>query len=146
MTTSPRPAESPLREGLAGVGRFGALHAAVLSRLAGVDLVALAAQHSTIDAELAVVGTAQTARIQPMHGGLQLWNDRQAACPDLSLWPQLDGRVHGALQEQLLDFLAAVRLGRPSPIASLADAVQGLRVAEAIIESARLGTTITLAA
>lgn len=100
----------------------------------------------TIDAELAVVGTVQTARIQPMHGGLQLWNDRQAECPDLSLWPQLDGRVHGALQEQLQDFLAAVRLGRPSPIASLADAVQGLRVAEAIIDSARRGTTITLAA
>ena len=57
---------------------------------------------------------------------------------------QLEGRVHGALQEQLQDFLAAVRLGRPSPIANLADAVQGLRVAEAIIDSARRGITITL--
>lgn len=100
--------------------------------------------HSTIDAELALVGTAQTARLQGLHSGLQIWTDQQLQCPDLSLWPQLAGRVHGALEEQLQDFLACVRLGRASAIASLADAVEGLRVAEAMIESARLGSTVQL--
>lgn len=100
--------------------------------------------HSTIDAELAVVGTAQTARLQGLQSGLQIWTDRQLQCPDLTLWPQLDGRVHGALQDQLLDFLTAVRRGCPSSIASLSDAVQGLRIAEAIIASVRSGGTVEL--
>jgi len=101
-------------------------------------------RHSTIDAELALVGTAQTARLQGLHGGLQIWSDQGLQCPDLSLWPQLQGEVQGALREQLQDFLASVRLGQPSRIASLADAVEGLRVAEALIESARLGKTVEL--
>jgi len=100
--------------------------------------------HSTIDAELAVVGTLQTAKLQGLQSGLQIWTDQQLQCPDRSLWPQLDGRVHGALQAQLQDFLACVRQGSPSAIASLADAVEGLRVAEALIESARLGITVQL--
>ena len=96
---------------------------------------------STIDAELAVVGTSRTARLQ---GGLQIWTDQLLEHPDLSLWPQLDGQVHGALQAQLQDFLACVRTGTPSAIASLSDAVEGLRVAEAVIASARLGTRVDL--
>jgi predicted dehydrogenase len=100
--------------------------------------------HSTIDAELAVVGTLQTVKLQGLQSGLQIWTDQQLQCPDRSLWPQLDGRVHGALQAQLQDFLACVRQGSPSAIASLADAVEGLRVAEALIESARLETTLQL--
>jgi len=100
--------------------------------------------HSTIDAELAVVGTARTARLEGLQGGLQIWSDGQLLSPDLTLWPKLDGQVHGALNDQMRDFLTAVRLGRSSAIANLADAVQGLRVAEAIVESARLGTTLPL--
>ena len=100
--------------------------------------------HSTIDAELALVGSLQTARLQGLQNGLQIWTNQQVQCPDRSLWPQLEGRVVGALQSQLQDFLDCVRRGTPSTIASLADVVEGLRVAEAMIESARLGTTIQL--
>lgn len=101
--------------------------------------------NSTIDAELAVVGTAQTARLRGLDSGLQVWSDRNVQSPDLTLWPQIDGHVHGALQEQLRDFLDTVRSGRPSSVASLADAVQGLKIAEAMIESARQRTTLTMA-
>ena len=170
MTASPRSAESPLWVGFAGVGRFGALHAAVLSRLAGVELAAVADRHgvsrryneafaliaddsldavalATPDAQhpprcgppclggfcdlvsirshrncsrssfAAIADRAHTVFRTLIHDiDLQLWNDRKAACPDLSLWPQLEGRVHGALQEQLLDFLAAVRHGHPQAL------------------------------
>lgn len=99
---------------------------------------------STIDAELALVGTTQTARLQGLQSGLQIWTDQHVQRPDLTLWPQLNGSVCGALQEELQDFVTAVRIKKPSPIASLADAVEGLRIAEAMIESARCGTTLQL--
>jgi len=108
------------------------------------DALALIHDVSTIDGQLAVVGTLQTAKLQGPQSGLQIWTDQQLQCPDRSLWPQLDGRVYGALQAQLKDFLACVRQGVPSAVASFSDAVEGLRVAEALIESARLETTVQL--
>jgi predicted dehydrogenase len=99
-----------------------------------------------IDAELAVVGTRQTARLRWLDGPLQVWGPQRQLSPDTSLWPQLDGRVHGALREELRDFVASVRSGKASTVASLPQAVEGLRIAEAIIEASRSGNVVHLAA
>ena len=98
----------------------------------------------TIDAELAVVGTRRTAQLRLLDGPLQIWGEQRQHCPDGLLWPQRQGRVLGALQEELRDFISAARSGLPSATASLSQAVEGLRIAEAIVESARSGQAVTL--
>jgi predicted dehydrogenase len=97
-----------------------------------------------IDAELAVVGTARTARLQGLQTPLQIWSDTDLQRPDTALWTELDGRVFGALRDQLADFTTSVCKANPSPIANLNDAVEALRIAEAIIEASRLGSPVNL--
>lgn len=97
-----------------------------------------------IDAELAVVGQQRTAKLQGLQTPLQIWSDQEQQRPDLSLWPDCDGRVFGALRDQLIDFTDCVRLGRASTVAHLGTAVESLRVAEAVIEACRLGSVVAL--
>jgi predicted dehydrogenase len=98
----------------------------------------------TIDAELAVVGTHRTAQLRLLDGPLQIWGEQGQSCPDGLLWPQRQGQVLGALQVELGDFVTAARSGIPSATASLNQAIDGLRIAEAIVESSRSGQTVTL--
>jgi predicted dehydrogenase len=98
----------------------------------------------TIDAELAVVGTRQSAQLRLLDGPLQIWGDGRQRCPDVLLWPERQGRVLGALQAELADFVATARSGVPSATASLGQAIEGLRIAEAIVESSRTGQAVTL--
>ncbi len=97
-----------------------------------------------IDAELAVVGTRRTARLQGLQTPLQVWSDHGQQRPDMTLWPESDGRVFGALRDQLADFTACLRRGEPSAVADLSGAVEALRVAEAIIEASRHGGLVQL--
>ena len=86
-------------------------------------------EHGGIDAELAVVGRECTARLLGA---------------DMALWPICEGRVGGALRDQLADFCACVRRGQPSQLADLDTAVEALRVAEAVIEAGRRGGVVSL--
>jgi predicted dehydrogenase len=100
--------------------------------------------HGCIDAELAVVGTERTTKLRGLQSPLQIWSDRELQRPDTTLWPELGGQVSGALREELSDFCRCARAGRPSAIADLDQAVQTMRMAEALIESARQGRTLDL--
>jgi predicted dehydrogenase len=106
--------------------------------------VAAGAWHGTIDAELEVVGTLRTARLRLLDSPLQIWSDQHCEAVETGLWPLLHGTIRGALRDQLADFAACVREGRPSRIASLEDAVEGLRIAEAIVGSAATGQPVLL--
>lgn len=97
-----------------------------------------------IDAELAVVGQQRTARLQGLQTPLQIWSDHNQQRPDLALWPECEGRVFGALRDQLQDFTRCARRGEPSAVADLSAAVEALRVAEAIIEAGRVGGVVRL--
>jgi predicted dehydrogenase len=99
---------------------------------------------SCIDAELAVVGSLRTARLQGLQTPLQVWSDQGQQHPDLTLWPETGGRVSGALRDQLADFTTCLRRGEPSGIADLNDAVEALRIAEALITAGRLGEVVSL--
>jgi predicted dehydrogenase len=100
--------------------------------------------HGTIDAEVEIVGTERTGRIRLLDAGLALWRPDLVAQPETALWPDSGGTIGGALREQDRHFLDLVRSGAASPVASAADAVAGLRVAEAIVESARSGSAVRL--
>jgi len=95
-----------------------------------------------IDSGLALVGTRRSARIEGLHSPLQIWTDQSGQSPDTSLWPEVDGQIHGALREQLGDFAACIREGRPASVANLESAVESIRIAEAIVESATTGRSI----
>jgi predicted dehydrogenase len=90
----------------------------------------------TIDAEIEVIGESGTGRVRLLDAPLTLWSENFTAMPETGLWPELGGAIGGALREEDAQFLDRVRHGTPEAIASVADAVAGLRVAEAIVASA----------
>jgi predicted dehydrogenase len=98
----------------------------------------------TIDAELEIVGTEQTARLRILESGLEIWTSGAAKHPEPGLWPEVHGNIAGALREEDAHFIDNVRGGTPSTVASVTDAVEGLRIAEAIIASAEQGREIDL--
>ncbi len=100
----------------------------------------------SIDAELAVVGSRQTAQLRYLDAPLRIWGAAGTTIPDTQLWPELQGCVQGALRDELSDFVQCARSGRPSSVADLNQAVAGLQLAEAIVESAQRGQPIDLAA
>lgn len=98
----------------------------------------------TIDAALELVGTEGTARIDFLGSGLTVWERQGTRLPELGAWPEIGGRVGGALRAELEDFVACVRAGEPSRVASLGDAVAGLAIVEAVRRSAREGRPVEL--
>ncbi len=98
----------------------------------------------TIDAEIEVIGDVGTGRIRLLDAPLSLWTAGFTAAPETGLWPEISGSIGGALRDEDAHFIDRVRRGAPESIASVADAVMGLRVAEAIVTSAASGTAVEL--
>src|ERR671910_130547 len=98
----------------------------------------------TIDAQLEVVGTSQVGKVDLMSGGLTLWNDSAARLPDSGLWPEVHGRVTGALREELAHFLECVRTRRQSSLVSAETGTLAVYLAEAIVQSSREGEAVTV--
>lgn len=96
----------------------------------------------TIDAQLEIVGTSQVGGVDLMSGGLSLWNDSSVLRPDTGLWPEVHGKVSGALREELAHFLDCARAGEASPIAPPETAALAVRLAEAIVRSSREGEAV----
>ena len=101
-------------------------------------------EHGTIDAELEVIGDLGTGRIRLLDEPLSFWSAELTTRPETGLWPKVGGAVAGALREEVAHFIARVRDGTPETIASVADAISGLRLAEAIVQSAASRTVVTL--
>lgn len=95
----------------------------------------------TIEARLDIVGTLGTASVS-LDDGLRLVGDTSHAS-STGLWPEVHGRVAGALRSELEHFLACVRERRPSDIVPLAAGVAGVRIAEAIVASAERDEAVT---
>src|SRR5829696_3981444 len=98
----------------------------------------------TIDAEIEVIGDAGTSRIRLLDAPFSLWSSEFSAAPEAGLWPEVSGSIGGALRHEDAHFIDRVRRGAPESVASVADAVMGLRVAEAIVVAASSGTAVEL--
>lgn len=98
----------------------------------------------TIDAELEVVGSQRTAKLRLLDAPLQIWSEHASESIDVGLWPLLHGSISGALRDELYDFIECVQEQRASTIANLDDAIEGLRMAEAIQSAASSGRTLKL--
>jgi len=98
----------------------------------------------TIDAEIAIVGVKQSAELRILDSSLSIWTDDVTKHPEAGLWPELHGQIAGALREEDAHFVECVRKGTGSAVTSVADAVEGLRIAEAIIASAASGKEVRI--
>jgi predicted dehydrogenase len=98
----------------------------------------------TIDAELEIVGEHRSARLRTLESGLEIWGDQYSHHLDAGLWPEINGVIAGAIRAEDEHFINIVRTGEPSSITSVADAVEGLRIAEAIEQAAATGSIIEL--
>jgi predicted dehydrogenase len=98
----------------------------------------------TIDAEIEVIGDAGTGRIRLLDAPLSVSNAAFTAAPETGLWPEVSGSIGGGLRDEVAHFIDRVRHGAPESISSVADAVMGLRVAEAIVASAASGIAVEL--
>ena len=98
----------------------------------------------TIDAQLEVVGTSQVGKVNLTADGLTLWDDSGVRTPDTRLWPEVHGRVSGALREELAHFLHCVRTGQRSPLAPPENGAAAVRLAEAIVRSSQENEAVLL--
>lgn len=98
----------------------------------------------TIDAQLEVVGASQVGKVDLLASGLSLWNDAGVRVPDSGLWPEVHGRVSGALREELSHFVDCVRAGEQSPVVPPETGAAAVRLAEAIVCSSQTGEAVLL--
>lgn len=108
------------------------------------SLAGLLALDGTIDGEAQVIGSLGTARQRLIGDALTVWTDELSLAPDLSLWPEEDGRVGGALRTEVAYAAAVFRRERPNTLMPVEQAVWGVAIAEAMVESARSGRPVTL--
>jgi predicted dehydrogenase len=99
-----------------------------------------------IDAKLEIVGEDRTATLDFCTPALTIWGNERTQHPELTTWPVMHGQTVGALRDEIAHFVDAVLEGKPSRVASVADALEGLRIAEAIVASAEEGRPVALAA
>lgn len=97
-----------------------------------------------IDSELEIVAEKQTARARILDSSLQIWSDKLVRVPDLSLWPEVHGRVAGALQAEVAHFVDCVRDNKESTVQSADQAVEVMRIADAIALSMKEGREIKI--
>ncbi len=98
----------------------------------------------TIDADIELTGDKGTARYRMAHSGLSVWTDKGVQYPELTLWPTEHDSIGGAIRAELAHFLNQVEKGQESTIAPLSDSVYALKIAEAVVQSAKEGRAITL--
>jgi predicted dehydrogenase len=103
---------------------------------------------SAPSAGITVVGSDGWLRIEQGQTGLECYSgaaDRTSRfAVDVSFWPEVQGRVSGALVTELEHFLACVRTDQP-PAITLGDAIEALRLSLAMERAAATGTTVELA-
>jgi predicted dehydrogenase len=94
------------------------------------------------DDRFEIVGTRSSAKLRLDGSSLQLWGEGGVELPDLGYEAELHGRSAGALKEQLSYFAARASAGSGPEVVSVDDGVAAVAVVLALIESARLGTTV----
>lgn len=98
----------------------------------------------TINADIEIIGSKGTANFQLNHPGYTIWTNESNLQPELTLWNRNANGIGGAIETELEHFFAQVTINEESSIAPLKDSVDALKIAEAIIESAKQQRVIEL--
>lgn len=91
-----------------------------------------------------VIGEQGTAYLDTREAGVQIWNGTGRQTPDLSVHREINGLRFGALREQMNYICQCIAGGEEPGYVSFSDAIHGLEVAEAIVQSARSGKEISI--
>jgi len=97
-----------------------------------------------LDDSMQVVTTSGVANINMLESGLTLWREVGAEIPDVSYEPRLRGTVFGALREELSYFALCALEGPKPTVLTAQDGIEALRVALALVESARTDREVHL--
>jgi predicted dehydrogenase len=88
-----------------------------------------------IECGVEVVGTKGAAHIEVVGQGVRMYKESGEVIPELSVWPEIHGQILGDLRVELEHFVSAV-IEKEDFIVSTTDAVDAVRVVEAILSSA----------
>jgi predicted dehydrogenase len=94
---------------------------------------------------LELVAERGTAHVDIAASGTRFWDAAGSETRDPILDPSSLNTVSLAIRAEVEDFVACVRGDRLAPEASLADAVHGVEIVDAMIRSAELGAPVDLA-
>lgn len=100
-------------------------------------------QSKALDDAMQVITTSGVANIT-IHSGLSLWLEGGQEVPEVSYEPRLRGAVFGALREELAYFALCVLEGRRPTVVTAEDALESVRTAVALVESATSGREVEI--
>lgn len=89
-----------------------------------------------LDDAFQVIGDKGIGNVNFVPGALTFWRDDGAEVPDVSYDPRVRGAAYGALRDELNYFCDCVRANRPPEVITAAEAVNAVRVALALAQSA----------
>ncbi len=98
----------------------------------------------SIVGEAEAIGRTGVVRQRLVSDALVEWTEDGVAVPDLSLWPEEDGRVQGALRREVSYALDVFGGLRPNDIIPLEQACWGVEAAEAIVGSIASGGPVAI--
>jgi len=93
---------------------------------------------------LEVVGGYGILRVDASQSGFEQWGEKGRHSPDFSIHHQFAGGVIGALRNELGYLCDCILRGEAPEYVPFGDAVHGLEVAAAIVESAQTGEVVKL--
>jgi predicted dehydrogenase len=99
-----------------------------------------------MDACLEVIGRRGTAQITDPDPGFSIWGEAGTGFPNAMLRAEVYGQIHGALTNELVDFVRSVLRGRKPLGASPRDSRAALEMGLAITRSAQTGQPVELQA
>jgi predicted dehydrogenase len=91
-----------------------------------------------------VVGNKGIANINWVDRGINFWEESGYLVPDSSLAYVVNGRMAGAMHDELSYFTDALVQGKAPGVTSLQDAVSGLKICQAIVKSAGTGEEVEI--
>lgn len=107
-----------------------------------------AATHIDMGDRAEVIGETGILSAQTTDGGFAWWSDNPEKAgrhsPDLGIHNHVAGRVTGALRDELNYFCDCIRRNEAPVYLPFADAVHGVEVAQAVVQSARTGKDVAL--
>lgn len=103
------------------------------------SLAGALALDGTIAGAAEVIGSAGTITQRLINDALVEWNERGVFAPDLSLWPERNGRIGGALRDEVEHAIAVFSGSVPNERMPHREALWSVATAEAVIRSLESG-------
>ncbi|NNE93832.1 MAG: Gfo/Idh/MocA family oxidoreductase [Verrucomicrobiales bacterium] len=97
-----------------------------------------------IDERLEVVGTEGSVSIHDTHPNLMIVDKDGSTCPDTTYWPDIHGKLAGALRDELSYFTNCVATGETPAIISPEESREAVKACLAAEESARTGEVVKI--